>query len=147
MFMAKKSFGRIKNAHSVNVRKDPGTNSAIVSWLRFGTPIYILGTSGGSGADNWARIQTLDSTINGWVSFKYIVNDVSIFYISGEPTADINVRKGPGIEYPVVNWIYAGDMIDILDLDETTNWYKIKNMNNTIKGWASAKFIRIYMTN
>lgn len=57
------------------------------------------------------------------------------------PGAWLNVRKGPGTDYPVLFRLEKGDIVDILAIDDAKNWDQIRFGGRT--GWASADYLRI----
>jgi uncharacterized protein YgiM (DUF1202 family) len=58
-------------------------------------------------------------------------------------TDRLNVRKGPGTQYDVVNTLTNGDIADTVD---TTGWLPILLADNSI-GWVSEKFVTDASTN
>ena len=62
---------------------------------------------------------------------------------------DVNVRKGPGVDFKSLGFFYKGDKVQIVDsktnsLNET--WYKIEFDNPTyglIVGWVRSDFINV----
>lgn len=57
------------------------------------------------------------------------------------PGAWLNVRKGPGTDYPVLFRLEKGDIVDVLAIDDEKNWDQIRYGGRT--GWASADYLRI----
>lgn len=55
------------------------------------------------------------------------------------PGAWLNVRSGPGTNYPVLFRLEKGDVVDILAIDEEKNWDQICYGSRT--GWASAEYV------
>jgi hypothetical protein len=62
---------------------------------------------------------------------------------------DVNVRKGPGIDYKSLGFFYKGDKVRVVDSNRNSvneTWYKIEFDNPTaglIVGWVRSDFIRI----
>lgn len=57
------------------------------------------------------------------------------------PGAWLNVRKGPGTDYPVLFRLEKGDIVDVLAIDDEKNWDQVRYGGRT--GWASADYLRI----
>lgn len=52
-------------------------------------------------------------------------------------TGFLRVREGAGVNFPEVAQVKPGEIYEILEIDETGKWYKIKI------GWVSGEFIKI----
>ncbi len=97
----------IVTADVLNVRKGPGTNYGVASTLKELARVTIYAQKNG-----WLQID------GGWVSEKYV-------YVDGEDGPDgtimgtvdgmnVNVRTGPGTQYPVKKQVNTGDRVEVL---------------------------------
>ena len=50
----------------------------------------------------------------------------------------LNVRKGPGISYPIIAKVYPGEVYQLLQ--EQDEWYKI-NIDEQTQGWVFARYV------
>ena len=62
---------------------------------------------------------------------------------------DVNVRKGPGIDYKSLGFFYKGDKVRVVDSNRNSvneTWYKIEFDNPTaglIVGWVRSDFVKV----
>ncbi|MFQ5614391.1 MAG: SH3 domain-containing protein [Anaerolineae bacterium] len=50
----------------------------------------------------------------------------------------LNIRSGPGLAYPVIGELRAGDIVDVLGIDRGGGWYQIELPGGEGPGWISA---------
>jgi uncharacterized protein YraI len=68
----------------------------------------------------------------------------------GTTTEPVNVRSGPGNEYPSYGQVPAGTSSEILDRSSDGTWYAIRiptSIDSSGKGWVSAKYIKVTTVN
>ena len=55
----------------------------------------------------------------------------------------LNVRRGPGVRYPVLTILQQGETVDIVGVNESGTWYQVAR-GGAVIGWISAapKFVR-----
>lgn len=145
---------KIKCKVNLNVRSGPGTNYSIKTTVENGTIHKVIDKS-----NDWYKIQLSNGTI-GWVYGYYveeIKDDVSNdsssnntskpediieteVNLNGKVTSSVNlnVRRGPGINYSVKASLNPGQVVVLLS--QSNGWYKVKLSNGTI-GWASSSYI------
>lgn len=56
-------------------------------------------------------------------------------------TDSLRVRSGPGTDYDILGYLFAGDRVSLLDTTSKKGWYKI--VKGTLTGWASSDYIDI----
>ena len=57
-------------------------------------------------------------------------------------TTDLNIRSGPGVVYPVLGLIPAGQTADVTGISSDGNWWQIKFLGAADeRGWLSAQFV------
>jgi uncharacterized protein YgiM (DUF1202 family) len=128
--------GTVKVSDMLRIRKGPGTNYAVVGYLKNGNKVAILETKG-----IWARID------KGWVSLDYIVLDGSNSGSQEEDKKDepttwtgtviadcLYIRAGAGTGNKIVGRLYEGTKVTILETKG--NWGRIN------KGWISLDYVK-----
>jgi hypothetical protein len=53
-------------------------------------------------------------------------------------TWGLNVRSGPGVDYPVVSWLPQGTLVLVLEIDPETGWLQVPLPASEKIGWISA---------
>lgn len=142
-------------ASSLNIRKGPGTNYAVIKSVAKNTMVSLQKKSG-----SWYSIKLSDGT-TGWASSQYLslssgtgsssgtdsnsTNTGSSTSVSGKlkvtASTGLNVRKGPGRNYSVVSSVAGGSIVDAVE--KSGSWYKIKLSNGTT-GWVSGQYVTSY---
>jgi uncharacterized protein YgiM (DUF1202 family) len=49
----------------------------------------------------------------------------------------LNVRSGPGVDYPVVTTLAQGKTVPVLDVDPDTGWLQVQLPDGEQVGWVS----------
>lgn len=140
-----KTASGVVTGDQLNIRSGPGTGYASVGSYTAGDSIKILEQFTYNGT-------TWGCTNKGWVSMDYVdvggnggnTGNAENTDNNGNKTGTVignglNVRTGPGTDYPAVGTLNYGDRVTILeekDVDGTT-WGKIAN------GWVSLGFVAI----
>ena len=116
----------IVNTAELNVRNGPGVQYLVVLELHQDDPIEIYEQVG-----NWYRIGP-----DQWLHKHYVeVTFIQKEGIVEDPTG-LNVRSGPGMQYPVVEVIPDGSPVVIEN--QKGNWFKLDD-----ERWAYYKLIKI----
>ena len=134
----------VVNTSTLNVRKGPGTNNAILTKIYKNDKVTITESSKG-----WYKVK-LSNGKTGWVSDDYIKvtssnnstsnNSSSSKKTGTVTTSTLNVRKGAGTSHAKVGTLKKGNKVTI---QETKNgWHKVKLSNGTV-GWASGDYIKV----
>jgi len=126
-------------ASSLNMRSGAGMEHAIIGSLPNGTEIELLEKHG-----IWYKIKFGAKT--GFVHGGYL-NIIQDIGSSGTPSAKtgtvnasaLNVRTGPGLNYPKTALLYQGAKITILK--EVNGWYQIQHGSTT--GYVSAEYVKL----
>lgn len=130
----------------VNVRSGPGPTAAVVSQLRQGQQVFIIGRNDDG---TWLQIRTSGTT--GWVSATFMTaTGVAAVTSSSLPvTADapygivsvafLNVRSGPGQNYSSLGRVAGGEILPIVARSSDNAWYQVNT--NVGLGWVSAAYI------
>lgn len=114
-------------ASSLNIRKEPTTNSAIVGGYKNGDIIPLLGLVAENG---WYK------TDKGYVSGKYVV------YLQGkvDNCTALNVRKHSNASSEIVTTINRGTVFIIMN--RQNDWYNII-LSENLTGWVSSKYVTL----
>lgn len=121
---------------SLNVRKGPGTEYAVETWVKNGQRITVL-----ENTKPWAKIKVDANGKVGYIKQSYIVSDDDAWETPESGSASyklgrvktkyaastVNVRKGPGTGYAVAFSLASGETLKILG--ESGNWYLVKAQN------------------
>lgn len=120
----------------LNVRQEATTKSAVVGRLYPGTSVVIYEKKL-VGSMEWGRIST------GWISMDYVTvtsQTTTTQKITGTITATkIRVRSGAGNNYTILDYLYEGDKVEILDRKtvDGVEWGRIS------KGWIMMEFVKL----
>ena len=142
------SKGKINVASgNLNIRKSPTTSSSVIGKLRGGTIVDILSKE----SNGWYYINA--SGQKGYVYGEYVtlVNGSSSSNQSGSTTntnnigkiatvkaSALNIRSGAGTNYSVINKVYSGNTVKILDA--SNGWYKV-SLTSGATGWCSGDYL------
>lgn len=123
------STGEI-NGNAVRLRKDPSTNSKIITLLEKGKEVEVISKENG-----WYNIKVGDYT--GWVAENLLLAEeaVSNVQVNDEKTNltilavtgnNVNLREGPTTQTSIVGKVAAGDNLVSYGKTEDGLWYKVK---------------------
>ena len=124
------------NGNSVNMRSEPSTEAEVIAQLDKGTEVELISTE-----DGWCKVVYDGQTC--YVSADYVsVDGVAVQNARGIVTGSVlNVRSGTSTGYSVLSKLYAGTIVDLIELKD--NWYTIE-YNGTV-GYISADYVREYV--
>ncbi len=132
---------------SLNVRYGPSVAYSVITSLQWGDSVTLLGRNSDS---SWAKIRLADNS-NGWVSTAYITPSTPI---SGLPDMTpaaaprpktyayinegmLNIRSGPGVEFPAIATIGYNSYVQVLGRDARTSWVKVLTQTGH-EGWLNS---------
>lgn len=133
----------------LNVRSGPSTRYSKVGELEKGQQVTRIGQSG-----NWYKLLTTDGS-TAYASASYLklykassssatTEDSSAACGYYYATTGLNVRKGPGTGYRVVDELNKGDRVAYLD--KSGNWYKVRTARGIVgycyKSYLSASSVK-----
>lgn len=120
------------NADSVNIRSGPSVRNARIGRLNYGNEILVL-----SGAGGWYSI--LAGNLYGYVAAEYItVGGIPGSYAQCNAN-DVNVRSGPGVNYPVLRRLNRGNQLIVTDRE--SDWYRV--IVAGLGGYVTAQYITV----
>lgn len=141
---AQQYYGRVTDPDGyTNIRRGPSVNSPIVR--RYYSGEYLYYTPQGNG---WSRVYSgaRSSTYMGYMHTSRIrrVNPNSRYdsapainyrsgYITDPDDYYVNIRRGPGTNYPIVGRLDVGT--HVYYTKENSRWYKVYNRNKKYLGY------------
>lgn len=130
-----KNKGTVYNIRTaLNIRSNPSIDSNIIGILSNGANIEILRETNG-----WYKIN--HDGKYGYVSNKYIRlqnNDEIKYKGKVQVSSALNVRKGPGTSYSIIESLLNNQTVKIID--DVGEWYKIDV--NGKEGYVSKQYIK-----
>lgn len=125
------------NEDYVNLRGDAGTDSQVVITLTYGTKVSVLGQKKDNNGTYWLKLTAVydGGAYSGYMHSDYINfelipdSEPSVNGTTGTVTEGIYVRTGAGTGYMVIDVLYAGMTVTILDKaydDNNDLWYSIR---------------------
>ena len=134
-----KTASGVITADELNIRSGPGKGYGTVGSYSEGDSVTILEQFTYNGT-------TWGCTNQGWISMDYVDTDNSGNSTDNEGNLTgtvigngLNIRSGPGSDYPAVGSLNYGDRVTILEEEKVgdTTWGK------TSKGWISLDFVSL----
>jgi len=124
---------------TLNVRSGPGTNYSIIGSLKHGEKIEVTDED-----NSWYKLTFGGKT--AYVSKSFVKEDPtsSAADTSGQKTGTVNssiglnVRSGPGTNYPIIGGLSNGTKITITG--QSGSWYKIKY--GSTEAWVSSTYVK-----
>lgn len=126
---------------SMNVRKGPGTNYEVVTWVKNGQAITVLETVG-----SWTKIRVNSTGKEGYMKSSSVAKDGEaessesdlVSVATRYAGSVVNVRKGPGTQYAVAFKTVQGAGLTVTG--GSGNWALIKS-NDGKTGYISKNYI------
>ena len=143
----------------INVRKGPGTSHGIAGSLNYKATVTLVSTtkSKGTGCSaGWYKVNYGGST-SRYICSSYVsvsssgssnpVINSSNYYTTKTWSArvnenNINIRKGPSTSYGIMDTVYLGTELEIIE-NSNSSWYKVKYYNNKV-GYISKSLVDVY---
>ena len=127
--------GVVNAKESMNVRSGPGTTYAIVGKLKANEKVTITETKTVNGV-KWGKISS------GWISMDYITVTQNTTTTTNQTrtvnATSLNVRSTPGSDGKIVNFLYNGTKVTILEtkIVEGQEWGRISS------GWICLAYTK-----
>lgn len=131
----------------MNVREGPGAGYLPITTISQGEMVILLGRNADA---SWVQITLVDETV-GWVSTRHIVTEYNIFDLpmvnsTAEPyaavaTGRLNMRTGPGVNYPISSTLSMGDTVSLLGRNSNGRWVLIRAFSTDV-GWVNSGYLR-----
>lgn len=127
---------------SMNVRKGPGTNYEVVTWVKNGQAITVLETVG-----SWTKIRVNATGKEGYMKSSSVkkegeaqesVQSALVSVATRYVGSVVNVRKGPGTQYAVAFKTVQGAGLQVAG--ESGNWALIRASDGKT-GYISKNYI------
>lgn len=113
----------------VNMRSGPGNNYAVLWELGQGYPLKVLEDKG-----EWLNVTDFEND-SGWVH-KDMVSRKAYMVVKKRI---INVRSGPGENYPIIRQAQKGVVFRTLERQDS--WVKVRHEEENITGWVSRSLL------
>ena len=126
------SVGEIKVANKLNVRAAPAADAALLGQLPAGTKVVVLEKKGEFYKLQYPR--QLEAWIAAWMLLDNGKNPSDVV-----ARDKVNVRGGPGTEYPQVCTLDKGEKVEILKLNRR-NWASISPPLKA-EAWVATQFV------
>jgi uncharacterized protein YraI len=136
---------------TLNLRKGPGVAYGVVVELQPGTEITLLERALG----NWARVREPGGQ-EGWLNAYYVtfpegvtIYDVPLANIGefsenediqASIVSHLNMRGGPGTQYPVIATLSPGTVIDVDARDASSFW--VLGRTGEKRGWVAVGYLQ-----
>jgi uncharacterized protein YraI len=140
----------IVTAGQSNLREGPGAGYRVVATVNEGDVVTLLGRDR-YGA--WAQVELIDGTV-GWLSTRYLVTDIKVSSLplassTAEPyaiitTGRLNMRTGPGINYPIAFTLSEGDVVTLMGRNFSGRW--VLTRFSTYVGWINTGYVSSGLT-
>ena len=122
----------------LNLRSGPGTDNPVVKVMPSGATVTI------SGSAQSGFLPVAYNGSNGWASADYLVtgggNDSSATSGTGQTTAALNFRAGPGTDYGIITVIPPGASVSLTGA-ESSGFLEV--IYNGTLGWVAADYINV----
>ncbi|WP_408007043.1 SH3 domain-containing protein [Pseudalkalibacillus sp. A8] len=122
----------------LNVRSGPDTSFSILGQIYPHEKFQTI-----EAKESWIKINYKNST--GWLD-SWLIESTSKPSSSQNPTStersvvnatSLNVRSGPGTNYNVIGSVSKGDVVEIMNIQNS--WYEINLKQG--KGWVAGKYV------
>ena len=143
---------------AVNVRSGPGTNYNIITAVRTGSTVSVIGSDG-----SWSNVRLPDGRV-GWVYTPLLATSkpnartqcwASVVNLAprsrGGDSSFLAMRSGPSTRYAKVSETYLGDRLQVLA--RKNGWAQIRCVSGGClrpnsgsggaTGWSSQKYLSI----
>ena len=131
-------MGTVNVNEFLRIRSGPGSNYTTVGYLNDGTEVEILQRQTVNGI-LWGRME------KGWISLKYVSFEPPLEPEQPEPEKQMGtvtasmlyVRSAPGTGNKIVDRLYNGETVEILETTEAggVQWGRVEN------GWVCMDYI------
>ncbi|MGH7774482.1 MAG: SH3 domain-containing protein [Candidatus Binatia bacterium] len=127
----------------VNVRSGPGTQYKIITEIKRGTKVNVAGREG-----DWLKVVSKQGNPPGYIHERYARP-------GGEPTkqavsapaqgsyvttAEVNVRRGPGLQYEIVAQIPRDTKVQVVDAEG--DWLKVQSKHGNPPGYIEKRYAK-----
>ncbi|MCL1950310.1 MAG: SH3 domain-containing protein [Turicibacter sp.] len=116
-----------KTTSSVNLRKGPGTDTAVISTLPAGTIYQVV-----DAYENWINVKA--GSQQGWINSAYAQS----FEIPGTTTSAVNLRKDPGTGSAIITTLPKGASVKLIG--EYSGWHYVRYGKEL--GWINTAYLK-----
>jgi len=124
---------------NANLRQGPASSYPRIRLLLPGENLTVLSLTP---TTNYYNVETVQHE-QGWVYKNLITIDDSV--MSGVLNRSANLRQGPASSHPVVRLLPAGEQLQLLEPQRTTNYYHVRTNANE-EGWVYGPYLTVTST-
>lgn len=135
-------------AGQVNVREGPGAGYLPITTVDQGAAVTLLGRNADA---SWVQVMLADGKTTGWVSTLHIVTTFKVVELpvvnsTAEPygaiaTGRLNMRTGPGVDFPISSVLTQGDVVSLLGRSSNGRWALVRAFSIYV-GWVNTGYLR-----
>ena len=133
---------------ALNVRSGPGIGYSSIIVIRQGQVVSLLGRNNDN---SWVKVR-VSTGQEGWVNASLIQANVAIGSLPVVPvptlsavatvnTGAVNVRTGPGINFPSTAVAYQGQTVTLLGRNANSSWVQVRLANGHV-GWVNTSLVQ-----
>ncbi|HEX6387457.1 MAG TPA: SH3 domain-containing protein [Anaerolineae bacterium] len=133
---------------ALNVRSGPGIGYSSITVIHQGQVVSLIGRNNDS---SWVRVRLVTGQ-EGWVNASLIQANVAIGSLPVVPvptlsavatvtTGALNVRSGPGINFPSTAVVYQGQTVTLLGRNANSSWVQVRLANGHV-GWVNTSLVQ-----
>ncbi|MBN1430017.1 MAG: SH3 domain-containing protein [Anaerolineae bacterium] len=130
----------------LNVREGPGAGYLPIATVKHYDTVTLLARDPYVA---WVQIRTVDGIV-GWISTLHIVTDYKLSELpvatsTATPfaaivTGRLNMRTGPGMNYPIVSTLTEGDRVSLLGRNSNGKWVLVRALDSYV-GWINTGYL------
>ena len=133
---------------ALNVRSGPGIGYSSIIVIGQGQVVSLLGRNNDN---SWVKVRVVSGQ-EGWVNASLIQANVAIGSLPVVPiptlsavatvnTGALNVRTGPGINFPSTAVVYQGQTVTLLGRNANSSWVQVRLANGHV-GWVNTSLLQ-----
>jgi hypothetical protein len=161
---------RLSNiVRALNIRAEPGIEHPVVGHLLPDQVVDVLEGPRQVGSSPWFQIRQGDAGVTGWVNGSYLRGISPPAEGAEEPDEKapavvapgegvkvgghaqlvaglrgLNIRTGPGVDNPVIDYVRLEDVVLVQDGPQTvegSHWYAILVESREVAGWVNGRYL------
>lgn len=131
----------VVNTSTLNVRSGPSTGYTVLTTIAGNQKFVSSDVSNG-----WHKLHmpSGDGFSFGWASGSYLTASPQYGYVTVINTSTLNVRSGPGTNYPIITTISRNQKFAVIG-SASNGWYEFSlpaSSGSIRRGWASGSYLQ-----
>ena len=116
------------------LRQGPALDAAVLDRLQAGDVVQLAESS----ADGiWYRVVSPEGAATGWLLADLVVEPATTARVTA---TGLNIRGGPGVDYPIVATASENEVLDVLAQVDDCDWLKVL-WDDGIAGWVAGRYV------